>query len=94
MNLKEMLKENNKFSQGRVYLAIAIAVYYFTQGIVLLAGMINLDVDKDILASVADAIEYPMTLFATYTLGGKAVDIFKSKDKVKENESKQVREPG
>ena len=92
MDIKDMLKENDKYSQGRVYLLVSIIVYYCTQGVILLTGIFSWDVDKEILGSVAEAIEYPMTTFATYTLGGKIVKIF-DKSKVKENEDKQIREP-
>jgi len=76
----EMLKENGKFSQGRIYLLVSVVVYYINQLIILLAGLMGWDVDKEILASVAHAVEYPMTTFATYTLGGKVVEIFKKKE--------------
>ena len=64
-----------------MYLFISILVYYITQGIILLVGICKFDVNKEILESVANAIEYPMTTFATYTLGGKVVEVFKNKNK-------------
>ena len=90
--ISEMLKENGKYSQGRVYLLLSVLVYYKTQAIILLAGIFAWNVDKEILAAVAEAIEYPMTTFATYTLGGKVVSLF-NKSKVKENDDQQIREP-
>jgi len=54
-------------------------VYYATHGIMLVAGISDFEVNNDLLKSVAEAIEYPMTTFATYTLGGKVVDVFKKK---------------
>lgn len=76
-----ILKENGDFSQGRVYLFISIVIYYMTHGVVLCAGVFNVDVDHELLKSVAEAIQYPMTTFATYTLGGKVVDVFKNNKK-------------
>jgi hypothetical protein len=72
-----ILKEKDKFSQGRVYLFLSIFVYYMTQGIILITAFFNFDVDVELMKSVADAVEYPMTTFATYTLGGKVVEVFK-----------------
>tara|TARA_R110002167_G_scaffold110087_4_gene280355 strand:+ start:17623 stop:17868 length:246 start_codon:yes stop_codon:yes gene_type:complete len=80
--MKEFLKEKGNYSQGRVYLFLSIVVYYLTHGVILLAGIFDFDVDHQILKSVAEAIQYPMTTFATYTLGGKVVDIFKKSDKL------------
>ncbi len=74
-----ILKEDGKYSQGRVYLFVSIVIYYITHGVILCAGVFDFDVDHDILKSVAEAIEYPMTTFATYTIGGKVVDVFKKK---------------
>lgn len=82
-----MLKEEGKYSQGRVYLLVSVIVYYKTQAIILLAGVFAWEVDKEILASVAEAIEYPMTTFATYTLGGKVVSLFSKGKEVKEDEN-------
>ena len=79
MLVNDILKEGNKYSQGRVYLFISILVYYATHGIMLVAGISDFEVNNDLLKSVAEAIEYPMTTFATYTLGGKVVDVFKKK---------------
>ena len=79
------LKENGKISQSRFYLLVSVIFYYITQGIILFAGMFNWDVDKEILTSVANGIEYPMTTFATYTLGGKIVSIFKKEKNENEN---------
>jgi hypothetical protein len=79
--LSNILKEKNKISQGRFYLFLSILVYYITQGVILIVGIFKFDVDKELLASVASAIEYPMTTFATYTLGGKVVEVFKNKNK-------------
>lgn len=77
----DILKENNKFSQGRVYLFISIIVYYLTHGIIMCAGLWDWNVDVMLLEDVAKAVEYPMTTFATYTLGGKVVDVFNKNKK-------------
>jgi hypothetical protein len=78
--LKETDKTSNetKFSQGRVYLLIAIIAYYLTLGILVLAGMQkNNDVDLSKFRIVVDALEFALVLFGGYVLGGKIVDVFK-----------------
>jgi hypothetical protein len=75
------LKEKGKIAQGRLYLFVSIVIYYMTHGVVLCAAIFNFDVDHDLLKEVAQAIQYPMTTFATYTLGGKVVDVFKNNKK-------------
>jgi len=75
------LKEKGKIAQGRLYLFISIVIYYMTHGVILCTGIFNFDVDHELLKSVAEAIQYPMTTFATYTLGGKVVDVFNKNKK-------------
>ena len=75
---KDMLTENNKFSQGRVYLFWSVIAYYITLGILLVAGMhkdSDLDVEKFRL--ITEALEYAMILFGGYVFGGKFLDVVK-----------------
>jgi hypothetical protein len=81
---RDILKETDptsnetKFSQGRVYLLIAIIAYYLTLGILVLAGMQkNNDVDLSKFRIVVDALEFALVLFGGYVFGGKIVDVFK-----------------
>jgi len=81
---KDILKETdkitneNKFSQGRVYLLVAIIAYYLTLGILVVAGMQKSnDIDLSKFRIVVDALEFALVLFGGYVLGGKIVDIFK-----------------
>ena len=72
-----MLKENGKYSQGRVYLFASVLVYYITNFILMVVGVFSLDIETENLSLIIEAVKYPMTTFATYTLGGKVVQIFK-----------------
>ena len=61
---KDMLTEDGKYSQGRVYLFWSVIAYYITLGILLVAGMhkgSDLDVEKFRL--ITEALEYAMVLF-------------------------------
>ncbi len=81
---QDILKETDhtthetKFSQGRVYLLIAIIAYYLTLGILVVAGMNkNNDVDLSKFRIVVDALEFALVLFGGYVFGGKLVDVFR-----------------
>lgn len=79
--LKETDKTTNevKFSQGRVYLLLAIIAYYLTLGILVIAGMQkNNDVDLSKFRIVVDALEFALVLFGGYVFGGKIVDVFRA----------------
>ena len=76
-NLNDILKENGKYSQGRVYLFVSVLVYYVINIILMAVGVFKLEIDTDSLNVIIEAVKYPMTTFATYTLGGKVVSIFK-----------------
>jgi hypothetical protein len=79
MNLfKDMLTENNKYSQSRVYLLWAIIAYYTTLGILMCKGISKDDkMDLNKFHIVIDALEYAMVLFAGYTFGGKFLNVVK-----------------
>jgi hypothetical protein len=75
---KDMLTEDGKYSQGRVYLFWSVIAYYITLGILLVAGMhkgSDLDVEKFRL--ITEALEYAMVLFGGYVFGGKFLDMVK-----------------
>lgn len=79
MNIfKDMLTENNKFSQSRVYLLWSIIAYYTTLGILMCKGISKNDkMDLNKFRIIIDALEYSMVLFAGYTFGGKFLDVVK-----------------
>jgi len=74
---KDILREKDKYSQGRVYLLWSIIAYYITLGILLAFGITKSDIDIENFKMILDALEYAMTLFAGYVFGGKAIEIAK-----------------
>ena len=90
---KDILTENGRYSQSRIYLLWAIIAYYVTLGVLLVAGMnktTQLDIEN--FKIIIDALEYAMVLFAGYTFGGKFLGVIKTigthrKDDKKEEES-------
>lgn len=88
--LKDMLTEDGKVSQSRIYLLCSIIAYYVTLGILTVGGMNkNNPLEVDNFKIIIDALEYAMVLFAGYTFGGKFLDVVKvigtSKSKNSEN---------
>jgi hypothetical protein len=76
--LKDMLTEEGKVSQSRIYLLCSIIAYYVTLGILTIGGMNkNNPLDVDNFKIIIDALEYAMVLFAGYTFGGKFLDVVK-----------------
>jgi hypothetical protein len=76
---KDILKERNKYSQGRVYLLWSIIAYYITLGILTLAGLKqDWDVEMDKFKMIIDALEYAMTLFGGYVFGGKFINAYQA----------------
>jgi hypothetical protein len=76
--LKDMLTEEGKISQSRIYLLCSIIAYYVTLGILTFGGMNkNNPLDVDNFKIIIDALEYAMVLFAGYTFGGKFLDVVK-----------------
>lgn len=76
---KDMLKERDKWSQGRVYLLVSVVVYYITLGFLMVAGLhkSNNDLDLDKFKIIIEALEYAMVLFGGYVFGGKFLDVIK-----------------
>lgn len=88
---KDILKEKDKYSQGRVYLFLSILAYYITLTILTLKGVYNYkEVDLNSFKIIVDALQWAMALFAGYVFGGKGLDILKVIfNKNKSNESKK-----
>ena len=77
----DILKENGKYSQGRIYLAISIVAYYLTLAILTAAGIsptYQKDLDINNFKMIVDGVQYAMVLFAGYVFGGKFVDVVKA----------------
>ena len=87
---KDMLTENNKYSQGRVYLLWSVFAYYITLGILTYAGIKKSDIEMENFKMIVDALEYAMTLFGGYVFGGKFIDVYKSVSGKKKDESKEI----
>ena len=88
---KDILREQGKYSQGRVYLLWSIIAYYLTIGILTVAGINkNLDIELDKFKIILDALEYAMTLFGGYVFGGKFIDAYKSIKGSKEEEKDEL----
>jgi hypothetical protein len=73
---KDILRENGKYSQGRVYLLWSVAAYYITLGILIIAGIKKSDIEMDNFHMIVDALEYAMTLFGGYVFGGKFISAY------------------
>jgi len=71
--VNDILKENGKYSQGRIYLMLSVFAYYITLGVLMIAGIKNSDIDIDNFKLIIDALEYAMTLFGSYVFGGKFI---------------------
>tara|TARA_Y100000389_G_scaffold126178_1_gene123539 strand:+ start:1145 stop:1438 length:294 start_codon:yes stop_codon:yes gene_type:complete len=88
---KDILREQGKYSQGRVYLLWSIIAYYLTIGILTVAGINkNLDIELDKFKIILDALEYAMTLFGGYVFGGKFIDAYKSIKGSKEEQDELI----
>lgn len=78
---KDMLTEKTKYSQGRVYLLVAVITYYVTLGVLMGAGLHKsnegdgLDMSK--FEIIVEALKFAMMLFGGYVFGGKFVDVIK-----------------
>ena len=74
----DILKENDRYSQGRVYLLWSVFAYYITLGILTLAGINKKwDIEIEKFKIILDALEYAMTLFGGYVFGGKFLEVVK-----------------
>jgi hypothetical protein len=75
---KDILKEGDRYSQGRVYLLWSVIAYYITLGILTFSGLRKETVEMENFKLVVDALEYAMTLFGGYVFGGKFIDAYRS----------------
>ena len=75
--LNNILKEKDKYSQGRVYLLISIISYYITLGTLMACGIWKSEIDMENFTIIVEALEYAMTLFGGYVFGGKFIDVIK-----------------
>ena len=74
---KDILKQDGRYSQGRVYLLWSIIAYYMTLGILTAAGISDkFEIEIDKFKIIIDALEYAMTLFGGYVFGGKFIDAY------------------
>lgn len=72
----DILKEDGKWSQGRIYLLLSIVAYYTTLTVVTLWGMngkSQLDIDS--FRIIIDSLQFAMLLFGGYVFGGKFISI-------------------
>ena len=74
---KDILKENGRYSQGRVYLLWSVFAYYITLTILMIAGIKKSDIEMENFRMIVEALEYAMTLFGGYVFGGKFLDVIK-----------------
>lgn len=70
MLFKDILKEDGRYSQGRVYLFWSLILYY-----TLLIVLMFIDVDLNKFKVVLDALEYIISLFGGYVFGGKFINV-------------------
>lgn len=84
--LNDILKQGNKYSQGRIYLFWSILAFYCTLIYLTYAGITNSDIKIERFELILDALEYAMTLFGGYVFGGKFVDIIRKIKNIDKNE--------
>ena len=65
--LNNILKEKDKYSQGRVYLLISIVAYYITLGTLMACGIWKSEIDMENFTIIVEALEF----------GGKFIDVIK-----------------
>jgi len=73
----DILKQNGKYSQGRVYLLWSVVAYYITLGILTFSGIRKDEIEMENFKMIVDALEYAMTLFGGYVFGGKFLEVVK-----------------
>lgn len=82
----DILKENGRYSQGRVYLLWSVFAYYITLGILTIAGIKKSDIEMENFRMIVEALEYAMTLFGGYVFGGKFISTY---EQIKTNKKKK-----
>lgn len=78
--IKDMLTENGKWSQGRIYLIWSVLAYYVTLGILTFTGISKKHADIDInnFEIIIEALKYAMMLFAGYVFGNRFLEVIKT----------------
>lgn len=72
----DLLKEEGKWSQGRIYLLLSIVAYFSTTTVITVWGMhgkSQLDIES--FKIIIDALQFAMLLFGGYVFGGKFLNI-------------------
>jgi ABC-type iron transport system FetAB ATPase subunit len=84
----DILKEDGRYSQGRVYLLWSVFAYYITLGFLLFTGIRKSDINVENFRMIVEALEYAMTLFGGYVFGGKFITAYQAiKSSTKSSES-------
>ena len=96
MNLfKDILKQQGKYSQGRIYLLLSILAYYITIGILTIKGAADdTNIDLNSFEIIIQALQWAMALFAGYVFGGKGLEVLKvifNKNGVSSEKNKSVK---
>lgn len=74
---KDILTEDSKYSQGRVYLLWSVVAYYLTLGTLTVTAMNpKMEIELENFKIILDALEYAMTLFGGYVFGGKFITAY------------------
>ena len=74
--IQDLLKEEGKWSQGRVYLLLSVLAYYISLSMVTIWGIhgkSQLDINS--FEIIIDALQFAMLLFGGYVFGGKFISI-------------------
>ncbi len=75
---KDILRDEGKYSQGRVYLLWSVIAYYITLGILTWAGIANSDIEMGNFTTIISALKYAMGLFGGYVFGGKFITAYEN----------------
>lgn len=77
--LTEKSGKETFYSQGRVYLLIAVVAYYITLGFVTWKALHpKTDIAEGTLDTIIEALQWAIALFAGYAFGGKIVNTVKT----------------
>lgn len=73
---KDILKENGRYSQGRVYLFWSVLSYYIILVILMWAGLRpKTHVELEKFKIILDSLKYAISLFGGYVFGGKFINV-------------------
>jgi len=80
---KEILTEVNSegkriYSQGRIYLLWSVLAYYLTLGLMTLKSLKpEIGIDIEVLKTIIEALQWPLSVFSGYVFGTKGLEAFK-----------------